>query len=240
MKWMRKAKALALIMVILQGCGTSPKLQGYPSSKLDRPFTLPEGMSEAHVNLPMGYFKETGFYDLQQPLPLYAYWTHAVSDRFSFIWFFLPLGFRYTLQESSQNKMGIEFFNHLGPPETPYLSPYLVWTDRYRLSQDWELEFRLGFQSVFEFKQGRVDLSSMWNIGPNWQILPWMCVRPWAVVMWNNNPEVSRLSLTPGVSAYFNLTQHWDVNLSGQGTLAGSRPGGRTGLLGSLEFIYYW
>lgn len=257
MKWLGLS---ILLITFSSGCTSSPKnidisqrdipQHDIPQRMIDRPYTLMKGLSEAHLNLTWNYTKSTDFYDLPNPIPLYLYWTHAVSDDFSFIWFVLPLGFRYQWINTPSHRLGFQFFNQIGDPKDPNISPYLTFTDRLRLSEAFELQSEFGSQSHLLFKQHIVNWAFSGISGARWQILDLHLIHLWLGVLREITPEIGTWSLSSGVNYTWSISRQVNVELRIVQKLAGQRraPGldssqsseNTSNTLGALSLRYLW
>jgi len=232
--------SLAGLSMLLWGCSSTSRLKDYPNRIVDRPYTLLEGMSGTELNLSLGYPKSTTVYDLSQPLPLYASWVHAVSDDFSFIWYVLPLGFRYQLVKNPDHHLGVQFFNHIGDPDDPSMSPNLLFTDRIRIGGDWDLQNDLGAQVPILFKQNKINGAFSWMGGPRWQFHDDHLAHFWAGILREQIPEVGVWSLSGGINYTYRFSDQFDLELRLVQKLVGQRISSVSDTLGSIGIRCIW
>lgn len=220
------------------GCATVRRPEEYPLRKVNRPITLPKGMTEAIGTLPWQYAKNSKTYDLSQPYPFYIHWNHALSDDLSLIWFILPLGFKYRLLHEKNQSLSMEFLGHIGSTDNPNLSPYLTVIDRCQISSDVEIETRVGLQWSFQFKRGGIDWASNLQTGPRFQILDQLSFRPWFALLREFNPEQNTWSIPLGGNLSWSVVRQLDLELNLVQTTFGTRSIPDT--TASLQIIHFW
>ena len=231
---------MTLVVSLSTGCSTTKNSEKYPTRKIDRPFTLYEGMTEAVGTLPFRYLKSAEYYDIEQPIPLVIHWSHALSDQFSMIWFILPLGFKWQIANEHNHILGLEFFNHLHSPKVPAMTPYLTFVERWRLDPDWELESRLGLQTTFQFKNGGVDFALAFSSGPRWQIRSNLSLRPFVAILREVNPSVESWNISVGSTLPWNPIKQVEVRFRYLQSIYGERGARVQGPTAAVDLSYFW
>jgi len=227
-------------MVSFSACATSSSSSAFKNRKIDRSYIAPRGITELRLSGTLGYTKGSDSYDLLQSNPLLFTWSHSVSDRFSFTWFVLPLGFRYQLYRSENQQIGFEFFNHVEPPETPALSEYLNLWHQLKLSEDWAIESQLGLQVRPLFKLQTIEYAYMLQSGARWQLLENVSFYYWLAAnqeLFNSQLSASAVS---GFSTSASILRNFELEGQILFTLAGHRTSGSFGPNALLTLYYRW
>lgn len=99
-----------LITIILSGlssgCGTSQKLEDYPQREIDRPYTLPEGVTRIDISSYFGFFRDEGErHNKSQYFPLPTNFEFGISENASFSG---PIGWRYQFLHNPRHTLGAQ------------------------------------------------------------------------------------------------------------------------------------
>jgi hypothetical protein len=197
-------------------------------------------MTESQVYLTWNYSKSINAYDLNQTIPMNLFWTHAVTDDFSLIWFILPLGFKYQWIRTQNHTLGVQFFNSIGNPDDPSLSPYLTLTDRATLNDGIEIQTELGMQSLILFKESHLNWNFSLLSGPRLQLHPFHVAHFWTGFLRELTPEEKALSFSGGLTYIWSFAAQLDFLLHVSQRITGQRLSSFPDFTGSLGMKYYW
>lgn len=159
----------------------------YPVRYISRPFTLPKGLNDAHLNLPVAAFSENGEEHVYV-LPYFSNFQYrqSLTNDFNLIWNPLPLGVHYqpkrteTMITGVAWELGWHFQGNFGlrPQFTSYL--------RQTLNKKTAFEMELIYFSFIPFASAPSIWSSNFRLGPVYQQSERFAVSPRVALAMNN------------------------------------------------------
>ena len=165
--------ATLMSMGIFLGCASSPRLSRFPLRTIDRPYSLPQGVSSWKVVNALGVSKSSNEVTDLNTVFFPFFWEQGLSDSFSMVWFPLPLEFRFQAIKNEKYRLGLGmnlFANILYQFQGFNWTPFLDVDQRFYLSPhiaiDWNIHVQLEIRrSTPAFHYGVLN----W-VGPLYQI----------------------------------------------------------------------
>jgi hypothetical protein len=134
---------LFIIFIYLTACSTTPVFEKFPRHRVDRPYTLPEGMTSWRGEL--GYANDGAPNYFGYPL----FWDQASSDDWNITWSPFPLDIHYQILKDEDRVLGTSL-NLMGPAysrQKDFLwKPSLTFYFRNKFSPNSAIESGLGYQ----------------------------------------------------------------------------------------------
>lgn len=179
---------------ILVACATPQRLENYPLSEIDRPYTLPEDVNSWGTYL-------TGVFDRSNLKSTHGFaifpfnWEQGLSDRLTLVWSPLPLQVRYQAYRDSVSFLGI-YFNLLGPTYARGYdfnwSPTLHLTYRRKLTSIFALQGTLIGEPEVKSKQAVGNGTSGLQLATWFQVVERLAVAFKPHFLWESGDPRSR------------------------------------------------
>ena len=186
----RKVLRSALIVLavgLFAACGTSRVLESYPDREIERPLTLPKGLS---VWSPIivaarndNIATQGGASAVDMSFSFYPwYWELGLTDRFTLIWFPIPLAARYSVLRHARGELAVAF-NLIGEPYYRRWdfdwSPYFEVLTRNHISTGAAVETRFLAQADVRRSGDPLSGTLSWELGSRFQLNSLVAVRPY-------------------------------------------------------------
>lgn len=153
---------ITVILSFLTACSTTPVFEKFPRQRVDRPFTLPEGVTSWRGQI--GYANDGSQKAFGYPL----FWDQASSDDWNLTWSPFPLDIHYQILRDEDRVLGASL-NLMGPAysrQQDFLwKPSITFYHRKKLTASSALEAGSGFQ--LEMGRPQYNESASWNFS-NW------------------------------------------------------------------------
>jgi hypothetical protein len=250
------AMSLTVEGAVFSGCASSPALDRYSRSEIERPLTLPEGVTTWHIPMVFAHIEDKYGSTTIPPVPIPLFWDTSPSDDFTLHWAPLPLAGTYQISKTPMQRWGLNVGTGLSYGETPgfRVHPMLGLSFRQRLAERWALDMTPSYTAIIPFKDGQdYNWSSKFEIGSLSQLTDEFAIEPYgAVEALRGNAAFSRVSfgdrknydditvnLTVGIQGVWSAGRQWDIRPA----YAYSGIASNTSLrahLAWVDFVHFW
>lgn len=246
---------LWVVALVLSACASRPELTKYPRTQIERPYTLPQGVSTWKTITPFGFFSDRTGDAFLPPIPVPLFWQQSLSDNWTLNWTPLPLSVSHQLHYSKDSVWGVTFGSGLGWANSYgfVLAPSLTLYQRQRLGEKvaWETEPDLSAQ--YHTKGSPWDWSLGLSTGPRFQLTDTLSLSPKVGIAvergYHNTLSLADVSITPEITTQttFPLSLHgswsfhrqWDLN-AGYTFYRLGYSNDYSAHVGVLSLIHYW
>ncbi|MBI3558578.1 MAG: hypothetical protein HY074_20095 [Deltaproteobacteria bacterium] len=175
-----RAALLALVVVIAgSGCASGPKLDNYPRSQIDRPYTLPNGVNAWHIIAPMIYARDNDGSFFFPPVPIPLVWRQSLTDDWALLWTPVPT-VQHQFLHTKTDVIGATLGYNIGYGSVNGVSagPVLNGTHRHNFSEKLALETNANFSANYYGRTQVFNWSTGLTSGPFFQVSPLMALGP--------------------------------------------------------------
>ena len=199
---MKKYTFIIVILIIISifySCTTSPEVYDYPERQIDRPPTVPKGVSAWHIPTFIGVWKIEGETAIIPPIPIPIGVEVGVTDNFALynIFGFLPIMMSYTPYRTSLNYITLS-----GP-----IGGLLFYIDGVYINPTLDCTFGVVLSDNIKLTTG-IQYSSAFRVSPEFQFIPFSNV--------NNRTSIGyqiadKTYLSFALNTYFYNTNYFNV-----------------------------
>lgn len=166
---------LFAFLFCLFGCATGEKLDEYPRSEIDRPFSLPKKIKSytvlANATTTFGSDCDSSSSSCDASQPLFFFWplnwSYGLTDKFTLDFSPLPLGGKYQIYHDDTHTVGLSFAYF-------FIAGFINLNYRLKLSDQFALEPALNFTRfdflVLSYDRSSADLGLLWQTNPVWSL----------------------------------------------------------------------
>ena len=183
MKLQKFILSIGSIMAALSllSCAAGPSISNYPQREIDRPATVPDGLSKWYIQTEVSKYKdnfshEVTTYDINP-----VGFETSLSDDWSLIWSPLPFGVSHQFWNTQQSRLSFLVFLGFGYGSISglKLSPNLRMSYRLKLTKDLGFDLTPYFDPDIYFKEGyKYRWSAGFSAGPLFQVSDSVAVKP--------------------------------------------------------------
>lgn len=240
--------------ILASGCASGPELEKFSRSEIDRPYTLPEGVTSWSTVAFFQSAKDKEGSSSVFPVPIPLLWQTSLSDNWNLIWAPIPLAVSHQLSYSKDEVVGATFgiipgyASGLGFRISPVLEGYY----RHRLGTRLALEATPSVSASYYTEQGPWRWYTGLKVGPLFQVTDTLAFR--TKVSFNATygeaslnsvsssllPELStRFTVPLSASVNWNFHRQWDAGLSYTYSQLG-HINDYVSHSGFLSLVHYW
>lgn len=246
-----------LIIILISSCASSPRLATYPSEEINRPYTLPDGISSWRSRLSVDYEKDDLSPSTTTADVIFLNWTQALTDSWTLLWGPLPLGVSHQFWNTPESRAG--FTASLGFSHSSFygdkIYPAMSFSYRHKLNTSVAIDFTSYFTPTLSFQSGeKYRWSAGISAGPIFQIQKDFSLKPevrWGArlgkptlhtaIYYASNVYGDEITWATdlGIKAQWSLNPSWDIKAGYFYIGIGEKFGYQDHNL-QLEFINYW
>jgi hypothetical protein len=178
--------ALGITVFALAGCAATPKLADYPRREIDRPVTLPKGVTSwgmhGSYSVERYRFDYTGERVTDQSVyaAIPSQYQTSLSDEWNLVWYPIPIAAIYSIRNDSAATTGLTLgygfrFSNYGNTAAELYAAYF---HRQKLTPDFAIEFSPSLAPWIPIgENAKWDLQASLGVGPFVQIGEFLAAR---------------------------------------------------------------
>lgn len=235
------------------GCASGPELAEYPRTQINRPYSLPQGVSSWVIPTVFGVRKnEIGESIVEWPIPFPVFWNDGLAENWQVSYplpFLITHQFRYNRQGYSGASLGLGVsYSRLSGVG---FSPMINFDDREKLTQTFAIDFRIGLNPWFYVKGYPSEWVTEFRVAPLIQFDSFMALTFGPTFRIGEldytaqeNGRVIRKTRFGAVvpleaKLLWSIHRHWDFNIGYRSSFIGEKDGAFS-QLGTIQFTYFW
>jgi hypothetical protein len=173
---------ILLMTIFFSACAGRPALENYPTREIDRPYTVPEGLTKWYVNASLTNRKDEKSAAETFSFINFFTWQTAITDSWSLLWLPLPFGVSHQFWNTENSRFGftaVMRYIGFGSISGWHLGPYLSGSYRYKFTSDFAIDLGGYFSPEISLN---ADQTYRWDsniyFGPLFQVNDSTTLRP--------------------------------------------------------------
>jgi hypothetical protein len=228
---------------LINGCASSSALKKFPKRQIDRPYSLPEGVSAWKTFAVGSIIKSDQTTRYQIPIPIPLVWEDSFSDDFDLIWAPIPLGFRFQLSKTNTVLSGASFVPGFGYDSKKGLSINPGITSLFRMYVDnyWALDSHINFSGTYFPSENEKEWTVGIKVGPLFQIQNNFAIKPTLTGAIHNSDDSKSVNVTAPIGLWTSWLFHrqWELESTYNLSIIGYKNGHSRHQL-RMTLIHYW
>lgn len=219
---------LFFLLFLVPACSSRPELGNYPQREIDRPYTLPDGVTSWSTVASGYYAKDADSSSFGAPIPVPLIWDQSLSDSLDLLWAPIPMGLRYQFLQNEDWRLGgtVAWGFSIASSSGFSIYPSASLNARRFFGGQWALELGLTASASYSFKSKDSSWSTGLQAGPLWQFndAHALKVANAFAVTDSFSAEIedddisegvgTRFTVTPGMTHFWNFSQQWNLSSS--------------------------